>query len=94
MMTKHTIIFDNCMEMKELDDSTIHLIVTSPPYYNAPFDYDGLFSSFEQYIGVLRKFAIDAFRALAEGRIFALNIDDMLVNGLKYPIVADAIKIF
>ena len=31
---------------------------------------------------------------MQEGRIFALNIDDMLVNGQKYPITADAIKIF
>jgi len=82
------------MEMGDLDECSIQLIVTSPPYYNAPFDYDGLFASYEQYLGVLRKFAIEAYRVLAEGRIFVLNIDDMLVNGLKYPIVADATKIF
>lgn len=94
MNTKHKIIFGNCMEMGDLDECSIQLIVTSPPYYNAPFDYDGLFASYEQYLGVLRKFAIEAYRVLAEGRIFVLNIDDMLVNGLKYPIVADATKIF
>ncbi|HEY4754752.1 MAG TPA: site-specific DNA-methyltransferase [Ignavibacteriaceae bacterium] len=80
--------------MSEISDSSIHLIVTSPPYYNAPFDYNGLFSSYEQYLGVLKNFAKESYRVLSEGRIVALNIDDMLVNGTKYPIVADATKIF
>ncbi len=82
------------MEMNEIDDFSIHLIVTSPPYYNAPFDYEGLFINYEQYLGVLNHFAKESFRVLCEGRIIALNIDDMLVNGKKYPIVADATKIF
>lgn len=82
------------MAMNELDDSSIHLIITSPPYFNAPFDYEGLFSSYQQYLGVLKRFAAEAYRVLSEGRIFALNIDDMLVDGTKYPIVADATKIF
>ncbi len=94
MKTTHKLIFGNCMEMNEIGDSSIHLIVTSPPYYNAPFDYDGLFSNYEQYLGVLNHFAKESFRVLSEGRIVALNIDDMLVNGTKYPIVADATKIF
>ncbi|HMN16275.1 MAG TPA: site-specific DNA-methyltransferase [Ignavibacteriaceae bacterium] len=94
MTTKHKIIFGNCMAMNELDDSSIHLIITSPPYFNAPFDYEGLFSSYQQYLGVLKRFAAEAYRVLSEGRIFALNIDDMLVDGTKYPIVADATKIF
>ena len=36
----------------------------------------------------------ESFRVLADGRIFVLNIDDMLINGEKFPIVADATKIF
>lgn len=94
MKTRHKLIFGNCMEMNEISDSSIHLIVTSPPYYNAPFDYDGLFSNYEQYLGILNHVAKESFRVLSEGRIVALNIDDMLVNGTKYPIVADATKIF
>lgn len=46
MKTNHKLIFGNSMKMSEISDSSIHLIVTSPPYYNAPFDYDGLFSSY------------------------------------------------
>ncbi|HOV84084.1 MAG TPA: site-specific DNA-methyltransferase [Paludibacteraceae bacterium] len=94
MSTYHKLIFGNCMEMSEINDATIHLIVTSPPYYNAPFDYKGLFSNYNQYLGVLNHFAKESFRVLKEGRIVALNIDDMLVDGVKYPIVADATQIF
>lgn len=82
------------MDMHEIQDKSIHLVVTSPPYFNAPFDYKDLFKSYGQYLGVLRKVAKELFRVMAEGRIVALNIDDMLVKGVKYPIVADATKIF
>ncbi len=82
------------MSMAEIPDESVHLIVTSPPYFNAPFDYKDLFENYEQYLGVLKKVAKESFRVLAEGRVFALNIDDMLVHGQKYPITADAIKIF
>lgn len=94
MATHHRLIIGNCMEMKEIPDGSVHLAVTSPPYFNAPFDYKNLFKSYGQFLGVLRKVAKEAFRVLAEGRIFVLNIDDMLVNGDKFPIVADATKIF
>lgn len=94
MKTKHKVIFGNCMSMAELPDQSIHFIVTSPPYFNAPFDYKGLFENYNQYLGVIRNMAKEAYRVLQEGRIFALNIDDMLVDGQKYPITADAIKIF
>jgi len=80
--------------MTELSDGSIHFIVTSPPYFNAPFDYKGLFKNYEQYLCVLKLMAKEAYRVLQDGRIFALNVDDMLVNGQKYPITANAIKIF
>ena len=94
MGTHHKLIIGNCMDMSEIPDESVHLVVTSPPYFNAPFDYKDLFKSYGQYLGVLRKVAKELFRVLAKGRIVVLNIDDMLVKGIKYPIVADATKIF
>ena len=94
MTNKHKLIFGNCMSMQEIESEVVNLILTSPPYYNAPFYYDGLFRNYEQYLGVLNLFAKESFRVLQQGRIAVLNIDDMLVGGIKYPIVADAIKIF
>jgi site-specific DNA-methyltransferase (adenine-specific) len=82
------------MSMKEITDNSVHLMVTSPPYFNAPFDYKGLFKSYGQYLGVLRRVAREIYRVLQNGRVAVLNIDDMLVNGEKFPIVADATRIF
>ena len=94
MGTHHKLIIGNCMDMGEIEDGSVHLAVTSPPYFNAPFDYKDLFKSYDQFLGMLKKVAKESFRVLADGRIFVLNIDDMLVNGDKFPIVADATKIF
>ena len=94
MGTHHKLIIGNCMSMKEIEDGSVHLMVTSPPYFNAPFDYKDLFNGYHQFFGVMNKFAEETYRVLAEGRIAVLNIDDMLVNGEKFPIVADVIKIF
>jgi len=94
MATHHKLIIGNCMSMKEIPDESVHLMLTSPPYFNAPFDYKGLYQDYGQYLSVLDRFAKEAFRVLNKGRIAVLNIDDMLVEGEKFPIVADATRIF
>lgn len=94
MTTHHKIIFGSCASMKEITSESIHLMVTSPPYFNAPFDYKELFKSYDEYLKLLEKVARETYRVLQQGRIAVLNIDDMLVNGDKYPIVADATRIF
>ncbi|MEM3531486.1 MAG: site-specific DNA-methyltransferase [Nitrososphaerales archaeon] len=93
-MTHHKLIVGDCRSMHEIPDESVHLMVTSPPYFNAPFDYKGLFKTYEEYLELLSRVAREVFRVLKEGRIAVLNIDDMLINGEKFPIVADATKIF
>ena len=88
------------MTADEVADGEVALIVTSPPYYNAPFDYPGLFSSYEEYLDLIRAFASQSRRVLGKGRICAVVTDDMLVRegnggrGKKYPIVADTTRAF
>ena len=94
MPTHHKLILGDCVNMSELADKSVHLMVTSPPYFNAPFDYEGLFGGYGQYLDMLRGFARETYRVLQDGRVAVLNIDDMLVKGEKFPIVADATKIF
>lgn len=93
-MTKHRIIIGDAREMKEIEDESIQLVITSPPYFNAPFDYKGLFSTYDHYLSLLNDVAGELFRVVDNGRIVALNIDDMLVDGKKFPIVADVTKAF
>ena len=80
--------------MREIKSRSVHLMITSPPYFNAPFDYKDLYATYDEYLTTLQKVAKQIYRVLQEGRIAVLNIDDMLVNGKKFPITADATKIF
>jgi DNA modification methylase len=88
------------METKEIADGEVSLIVTSPPYYNAPFDYPDLFPDYDDYLNLIRSFAAQSKRVLGKGRICAIVTDDMLVKegnssrGRKYPLVADTTRIF
>ena len=59
--------------MKELEDKSVHLVVTSPPYFNAPFDYPDLFESYEAYLDKMRKIAKELRRVVAEGRIICID---------------------
>jgi DNA modification methylase len=79
--------------MCEVPDGSVHLVVTSPPYYNAPFDYPGLFSSYEEFLNLIRSVARELFRVLAEGRIACFVTQDVRVDGTLYPICSDIIKI-
>lgn len=94
MNNKNRIVFGDCQRMDELEDDSVHLVVTSPPYFNAPFDYPGLFDSYDQFTTIMRNTAKELRRVIDKGRIAALVVDDTLINGEKYPVVADITKIF
>jgi modification methylase len=76
--------------MHEVASESISLTVTSPPYYNAPFDYPGMYKDYDEYLKMLSRVCDEMYRVTAAGRIVCLVIDDMLVDGEKLPIVADA----
>jgi len=92
MATSHRIVFGDCRKMSEIPDESIHLMVTSPPYYNAPFDYQNMFKDYDDFLGLMRDFSKDVYRVLVPGRIACFVTDDMLVKGEKYPIVADTTR--
>jgi site-specific DNA-methyltransferase (adenine-specific)/site-specific DNA-methyltransferase (cytosine-N4-specific) len=79
--------------MKEVQDNSVHLVVTSPPYYNAPFDFPGLFSSYDEYLDLLRKVGKELLRVLAPGRYACFVTQDVRIDKKLYPIVADLIHV-
>lgn len=93
-MKENRIIFGNARNMKELRDRSVHLVVTSPPYFNAPFDYPDLFESYEEFLNLMRDVAREISRVLDDGRIAAFVVDDILIKGEKYPVVSDITRIF
>jgi DNA modification methylase len=85
---------------EDIGDKEVALIVTSPPYYNAPFDYPDFFPSYDAYLTLLKDFAKLSRRVLAPGRLACIVTDDMLVaeknssRSKRYPIVADTTRAF
>ena len=85
--TTQKIYTANAMNMKELEDDSVHLMVTSPPYFNAKmytkvpiennlWDINGLDEWFEA-IGIVWK---EVFRVLQPGRKAFVNIMNLPVR--------------
>ncbi|MEM2197229.1 MAG: site-specific DNA-methyltransferase [Sulfolobales archaeon] len=87
------VFFGSSEFMRELQDGSVHLVVTSPPYYNAPFDFPGLFSSYDEYLGLLERIGREVYRVLASGRVACYVTQDVRIDGKLYPIVSDLIRI-
>jgi len=92
-MIKCKVIFGDASNMNELENNSIHLVVTSPPYFNAPFDFPGLFKDYDEYLDLIRRVGKEIYRVLKEGRIACFVIQDVRINGELYPIIADTIRI-
>lgn len=92
MATWHKIVFGDCKKMEEIPDASIHLTVTSPPYFNAPFDYPGLFEDYSQYIDLIRSVARELRRVMAPGRVACFVTQDVRIEGKLYPVPADIVR--
>jgi len=89
-MTNHRVVIGDSRNL-DLDDSTVHLIITSPPYFDAR-DYGidnqiGHGSSLSKYLKEISQVFDECYRVLQPGRKFCLNISDLPVkgkNGVKW----------
>ena len=63
--------------LPDLDENSIHLVVTSPPYYNAK-EYAS-WNTYEDFLDFIRKVFTECFRALKEGRMCVVNVSPILV---------------
>jgi len=85
---------DTIETMKLLEDESIHLTFTSPPYYNAR-DYS-IYPSYKAYLEFLRDVFQEVFRITKEGRFLLLNTSPVIVprvsrshSSKRYPIPFD-----
>ncbi len=92
--TTHHIVIGDCRHMNELDDKSVHLVIGSPPYFNAPFDYKDNFANWDTFRQFIRDSAKEINRVLDVGRIAAIVCDDTIANGSRYPIVSTIIETF
>ncbi|OLB69973.1 site-specific DNA-methyltransferase [archaeon 13_2_20CM_2_52_21] len=93
MSTIHKVVFGDCRTMIEIPSGSIQLMITSPPYFNAPFDYPDLFKDYDEFLSLIHALSIELYRVLALGRVACFVCDDMLVKGEKYPVVADITRL-
>ena len=86
--TTHTIINGDCRYMKEVADKSVHLIITSPPYWQLK-DYGtanqiGFNDSYEQYINHLNLVWKECYRVLHDGCRLCVNIGDQFARSVYY----------
>jgi len=102
MKTIHKIINGDSRQMSELKDRSVHLIITSPPYWQLK-DYGtenqiGFNDSYENYINNLNLVWSECFRVLHDGCRLCINIGDQFARSVYYgrykviPIHSEIIK--
>ena len=102
MQTIHKIINGDSRQMDELRDKSVHLIITSPPYWQLK-DYGtenqiGFNESYESYINHLNLVWSECYRVLHDGCRLCINIGDQFARSVYYgrykviPIHSEIIK--
>ncbi|MEM3511729.1 MAG: site-specific DNA-methyltransferase [Candidatus Jordarchaeales archaeon] len=79
--------------LEDLERNSVHLMITSPPYFNAPFDYPDLFKSYEEYLELISSVAHALMEVLVEGRVACFVVQDVRVKGELYPVPSDIIRL-
>jgi DNA modification methylase len=87
-MTQHRIIIGDSRSMGEVPDSSVHLVITSPPYWQLK-DYGakdqlGFHDSYEDYINNLNVVWSECVRVLHPGCRLCINIGDQFARSVYY----------
>lgn len=87
-MTNHKIIFGDSRSLNQIKDKSVHLIITSPPYWQLK-DYGtdeqiGFNDSYEEYINNLNLVWQECDRVLADGCRLCINIGDQFARSVYY----------
>ena len=88
MKTHHKIIIGDSRNMIELSDNSIHLAITSPPYWQLK-DYGnenqiGFHDNYENYINNLNLVWKECYRVLHNGCRLCINIGDQFARAVYY----------
>jgi DNA modification methylase len=88
LSTNHKIINGDSRQMAELEDKSVHLAITSPPYWQLK-DYGtenqiGFHDSYENYINNLNLVWKECYRVLHNGCRLCINIGDQFARAVYY----------
>jgi modification methylase len=86
--TRHKIINGDSRQMTELEDKSVDLVITSPPYWQLK-DYGtenqiGYNDSYEEYINNLNLVWKESYRVLNNGCRLCVNIGDQFARAVYY----------
>lgn len=88
MKTIHRIITGDSRKMQEVKDASVHLVVTSPPYWQlkdyGSSDQIGFNHSYEEYINNLNLVWNECYRAIENGCRLCINIGDQFARSVYY----------
>lgn len=99
---RHIVINGDSRRMDEIEDKSVHLVLTSPPYWQLK-DYGtetqiGFHDDYETYINYLNLTWLECYRVLHDGCRLCVNIGDQFARSTYYgrykiiPIHAEIIK--
>ena len=88
MVNKAKIIIGDSRKMEEIENNSVDLVVTSPPYWHIK-DYGvdgqiGYGQSLHEYLKDLYKVWKECYRVIKPGRRFCLNIGDQFARSIIY----------
>ena len=87
--TYHRLIHGDARDLSFLDDESIHLVVTSPPYwnlkrYNENSDQLGHVNDYEVFLGELEKIWREVFRVIVPGGRLVCVVGDVCVSRRRF----------
>ena len=87
-MTQHKIIFGDSRSLNKIEDKSVQLIITSPPYWQlkdyGTDDQIGFNNNYEEYINNLNLVWQECNRVLADGCRLCINIGDQFARSVYY----------
>lgn len=87
-MTEHKIVFGDSRSLNQIQDKSVQLIITSPPYWQlkdyGADDQIGFNDSYEEYINNLNLVWSECNRVLSDGCRLCINIGDQFARSIYY----------
>ena len=88
-MTEHTLYHADARDLSFIKDNTVHLILTSPPYFNLK-EYRrgnnqlGIIDDYQQFVDELEKVWKECYRILVPGGRIVCVVGDVCLSRRKY----------
>ncbi len=88
-MTEHTLYHADARDLSFIKDKSVHLVLTSPPYFNLKeyrrgHNQLGIISDYQQFVDELEKVWKECYRILVPGGRIVCVVGDVCLSRRKY----------